>query len=346
MNNFSLLTRNKQIYELRKAAKEVIGLYGFEDYRLSLLQHAMNTVFQLRTFNMDRNNDDFSHQPYSKDKYVIRIQPPEWLNYDYIEAEMKYLLDLRSKTGLPVSEPVAAKDGSLVQKVTLSNYNENRHCAIFKWVDGVFRKKKLTTSELTEIGKFIAKVHNFSCGYINDTKYHRPLFNWEGFLGEKGIFYSGIHSKNYSKQDLDVVNKASAMVRERLENMEINPQSFGFIQGDFYFRNILFKNGEARVIDFDLCGYGYYLYDLAIPYWPQGQGDTKAAMLHVISGYRQIRKLEEGFEKDIPHFLALRRLIDAEYMIARVDDKRFDSFAKQYISWAVNELKYYIDQYS
>lgn len=345
MNGFNLLLRNAQIFELRKAAKEVIGLYGFEDYKLTLLLHAMNTTFQIKTFEEKGRRIDSSDQPFSMDKYVLRIQPPEWLNYEYIEAEMKYLIDLRKKTGLPVSEPVAAKDGSLVQRISLGNYGESRHCVIFKWVDGIFKKKRLTPAELTEIGKFIAKVHNFSNENINDTKYKRPVFNWEGFFGEKGVFYSGINRKNYSQNDFDIVAKASEMVRKRMENMEINPDNFGFIQGDFYFRNILFKNGEVRVIDFDLCGYGYYLYDLAIPFWPEGQGDTGAAMQHVINGYRQIRKLDEGYEKDIAYFLALRRLIDAEYMIARIDDKRFEGFAKQYISWAVNELKYFIDLY-
>jgi Ser/Thr protein kinase RdoA (MazF antagonist) len=38
---------------------------------------------------------------------------------------------------------------------------------------------------------------------------------------------------------------------------------FGLIHGDFTFDNLLFFRRDVRVIDFDDCGFGYFLYDLA-----------------------------------------------------------------------------------
>ena len=41
----------------------------------------------------------------------------------------------------------------------------------------------------------------------------------------------------------------------------------GLIHADLHYENFLFHDGVARAIDFDDCGWGFYLYDVAVTLW-------------------------------------------------------------------------------
>ena len=50
-------------------------------------------------------------------------------------------------------------------------------------------------------------------------------------------------------------------------NLGSKPDAFGLIHADLHLENALFDGDAVRVIDFDDCGFGYWLYDLAVPLW-------------------------------------------------------------------------------
>ena len=82
---------------------------------------------------------------------------------------------------------------------------------------------------------------------------------------------------------------------------------FGLIHGDFSFENVLFFGGEARVIDFDDCGRGYFLYDIAtlMDYleWREDYARLRTALL---DGYREERTLLREHEALLDLFLLVR----------------------------------------
>ena len=50
-------------------------------------------------------------------------------------------------------------------------------------------------------------------------------------------------------------------------NSARTPGTFGLIHADLHLDNTLFADGEARLIDFDDCGFGYRIYDVAVALW-------------------------------------------------------------------------------
>ena len=67
---------------------------------------------------------------------------------------------------------------------------------------------------------------------------------------------------------------AAALVARALElvwattgKLAQTPGSFGLIHSDLHCENFLFHNGVVRAIDFDDCGWGFHLYDLAVTLW-------------------------------------------------------------------------------
>src|SRR5262249_8380960 len=74
-------------------------------------------------------------------------------------------------------------------------------------------------------------------------------------------------------------------------------EAFGLIHADLHFDNVLFAAKEARAIDFDDCGYGYWVYDMAAALRPWRTEANWPTFLQAFSqGYAGICALPAGFE--------------------------------------------------
>ena len=68
--------------------------------------------------------------------------------------------------------------------------------------------------------------------------------------------------------------------------------------------------GEIKVIDFDDCGFSWYMYDAAASlsfyeHLPQ----VSSLIQHWLEGYRTVSAIGKAEEEEIPTFLMLRRLL-------------------------------------
>jgi Ser/Thr protein kinase RdoA (MazF antagonist) len=87
------------------------------------------------------------------------------------------------------------------------------------------------------------------------------------------------------------------------------PDSFGLIHADLHLENALFDGDAVRLIDFDDCGFGYWLYDIAVSLWElryrNDYGDFRSAL---IDGYTRHRPLPPGGLAQLDNFIATREV--------------------------------------
>jgi hypothetical protein len=63
----------------------------------------------------------------------------------------------------------------------------------------------------------------------------------------------------------------------------------GLIHADLHLDNALFRRDDVRIIDFDDCGFGYWLYDIAVPLWElRHRGDYEQFRAALVEGYTSI----------------------------------------------------------
>ncbi len=82
---------------------------------------------------------------------------------------------------------------------------------------------------------------------------------------------------------------------------------FGIIHADFIFMNCQFSHGRVQVLDFDDCGFGYFLYDMC-PLLGNLKNSAQYATLRpaFLAGYRSVRPLPLEHEAHIDLFIAAR----------------------------------------
>jgi Ser/Thr protein kinase RdoA (MazF antagonist) len=87
------------------------------------------------------------------------------------------------------------------------------------------------------------------------------------------------------------------------------PDIVGLIHADLHLDNALFSHGDIRLIDFDDCGVGYWLYDIAVALWElRHRPDYKSFRAALIEGYTQHRALPTHELAHLDDFIATREV--------------------------------------
>jgi Ser/Thr protein kinase RdoA (MazF antagonist) len=97
-----------------------------------------------------------------------------------------------------------------------------------------------------------------------------------------------------------------------MEKWGKGPDVYGLIHADLGTKaNVLFYGQEARPIDFDDGGFGYWVYDLAVPLadW-EGEDVWPTYRYALLEGYKEIRSIPEEQLLQLELFQAAYRAME------------------------------------
>lgn len=104
------------------------------------------------------------------------------------------------------------------------------------------------------------------------------------------------------QEPFQVVSQEAKRVTESLGR---GPDAYGLIHADLYPENVLFKAGKAYPIDFEDCGYGYWMWDIAIALCQWTWGDNWEQMRDAFrDGYTQVHTLPDAQWSQLALFVA------------------------------------------
>jgi Ser/Thr protein kinase RdoA (MazF antagonist) len=341
MKPFENLTFTGQLRRLRQLALKALTAYDIHEPYLTMLQHEGNTTFRI----------DLA----SGERYVLRVHYPALRTKEAVRSEMMWLVALRQETDLIVPEPVQTRDGDLLTVTSVSGIPEPRICVLFRWIVGRFLDARLTPSHLERVGAFMAGLQLHGAQFNSPNGFVRGRLD---NLTEEARRTAGRGTNEaLARQQVDQpADEAAAIsliteicspedgervailirkVREVQKIVGQKPETFGLIHGDLHQGNYFFHQGRVQAIDFDDCGYGYYLYDLAVTLsevnWRKS---TPALRQSFLAGYRSIRDLTPEHEHYLDTFIALR---DLQLMIWKIEMRHHPAFQDGWVS-SVKEM--------
>jgi Ser/Thr protein kinase RdoA (MazF antagonist) len=193
-------------------------------------------------------------------------------------------------------------------KVSIPGIPGQRDCSLLRWLKGRKITKNIQPHHYQAQGRLMAQLHNHAAKWQLRQGIQKRKYDW------KGLFYddagTGIPAneawallpKDYIKPYELISRKVELVMDEWGKDHGV----YGLIHADLGMdANLLFWKGEARAIDFDDSGFGYYIYDisLALEHCQEDQAlpQFQEALL---DGYTQIRPLPEEQVKYLDLFLA------------------------------------------
>jgi Ser/Thr protein kinase RdoA (MazF antagonist) len=292
---FAELTYRGQVRRLRQLAEKALAAYELGDARFELLNCWNNTTFRVDT---------------ATERYVLRINRPGFQDTPAIRSELIWLTALKQEANLNVPEPVPNKDGELLTTVSVAVVPQPRDCVLFRWLNGQFLEKRLNAKSLQLAGVFLAKMHQHAQRFVLPTGFTRKKWDFDLFMGgEPGIDKSRFDAL-LSSEERRVFEVMAGRIERELETLGEAPEVFGLIHADFHHGNYLFYKGELYAIDFDECGFGHYVYDVAVALSEIRHREEFPVMREAfLEGYRQIRRFPESLEEHIESLIIARLLM-------------------------------------
>ena len=261
MKPYRDLPRRGRLYRLRQLAHRALHAYALKDARLSFVQYESNIIYRVDLPGLASPSGNAS--PYLPNRYLLRIHAMD--DTDAIASELTFLAALDKEAGLPVPAPVSSPEGKLFTRVVTPGIPDGRVVSVMRWLDGRRYYHGLRPKHLTALGQVVAQMHNFSAGWQPPAEFTRPHWDWESQLGGSMFKYSLdelVESMPIaSRQPFHLI---SSLAKQTMSSLGKNPGAYGLIHSDLYPENVLFKAGKAYPIDFEDCGFGYWMWDIAI----------------------------------------------------------------------------------
>ncbi|MBN2045519.1 MAG: phosphotransferase [Anaerolineales bacterium] len=300
---FDLLPRQQQVTLLKEVARQALQAYPLEVVEIELLRYILNAEFLVHA-RLESN-------PGNVQKYVLRVNAPNFNARAEIHSEMEWLNAIVRDTKLMVPVPVKTREGSWVQTVDHPALGIFRHCVVFEYLPARAMEETITPTKMEFLGAMIGLIHKHGANFNPPRGFIRKHWDLEGLRGEMLDVPITQALAALTEEERAVLKKAEKIVAEAMHQLGTGPKVYGLIHGDLHLKSLLFSpDGRPVVIDFDTCGYGYYVYDLAVAIWNIfNRGDYAALCDALLSGYRKVRPLSEKEESLITSFVAGRLMI-------------------------------------
>jgi Ser/Thr protein kinase RdoA (MazF antagonist) len=338
---FGSLSRRGQLIRLRRLANAALTRYGLSTSRLATLRHEHNT-----TFRIDAQGGT----------YVLRINRPGVYTAAMVASEMAWLKALRSETRLGVPEPVATRDGALVVVAEDGGVPEPRVCVLLRWQEGRFLDDQLTPVRLRAVAGLQAGLQQHALHWRPPDDFARPRVDTltdaakrESVVRTAALALPGEHpapddADRARRLVADLLSPAAGSVFARAldavwaatHDLAAKPDAFGLIHADLHQENYLFSDEVARAIDFDDCGWGFHLYDLAVTL-SELEGRPRYAEMSraLLEAYARGRPLPDRHEAYLAAFIALRRMQLITWIL---ESRQHATFRDDWQPWAGKEL--------
>lgn len=286
----------EDIKEYYKFAQKVLKEYEIYYDDISFLQQSENVTFCIE-------------KKSSEERYLVRIhksvnEDDEYQNNkSLINSELLLLEELNSCELFTVQAPVKNRYSSFVTKVFNEFLGKDLNVTVLRWIDGeIIDINDEKYNELVfKLGEEMAKLHKCLNQWETPEGFIRTEYDLETSKANLSKLDKLVDIKIISKMKFNDIYKSTMNIIEFIEKNLSKDQNWGLIHGDLNECNYIANGKDIFLIDFSRCGFGYYLYDIALTLMHLSVENRRL----FIEGYKNIFLLPSDYEKLIESFFAL-----------------------------------------
>lgn len=241
---------------------------------------------------------------------ILRIHRENYHTRRAIECELAWLEALDGAGVVTTPGVYDGRNGDPIQENHVEGLPAPRFMVLFHFVEGSAPDEGADmTAGYEELGAIAARCHDHVLAWPKPAEFQRLAWDVKAVFGPDPTWGDWRDAPGVTPDIAATLDEVERTVRARLAAWGKAPDRFNLIHADMRLANLLIDDRGTRLIDFDDCGWGWFLYDFAasisfIEDDPRIPG-LKAAW---VRGYRTVRNLSAADEAEIDTFVMLRRM--------------------------------------
>lgn len=243
-------------------------------------------------------------------KAILRIHRENYHSENAIECELAWAEALNSESDITTPGVYTGRNGKHIQSGTVPGLPNPRFMVLFHFVEGSEPDASGDlVAQFEELGAIAAQTHLHTISWKKPAGFERLTWDEEAVFGAHPTWGNWRDGPEITPGVSAVLEQVEATIRKRLLSFGKGADRYGLIHADMRLANLLVDDKATRLIDFDDCGMGWFLYDFAAGISFIEDNPAVPAMKDSwVKGYRKFRDLSDADAHEIDTFIMLRRM--------------------------------------
>jgi Ser/Thr protein kinase RdoA (MazF antagonist) len=309
-------------------------------------RYALSPRSSATMINLSENATYRIDDPDSGGQTILRIHRVGYHSERAIESELQWMTALRRDTGLETPEPIPARDGTVIQTLTSPELRDPRHAVMFEFMSGREPAEDELLEPFERLGEVSARMHEHAKGWQLPPGFTRHTWDYETSLGRRPTWGRWQDGMGMTPAHEAILGRMSEAIRSRLERYGKPRERFGLTHADIRLANLLVEGAHTRVIDFDDCGFSWYLYDLGTALsFIEHRPDVPDLVESWLRGYHKAVTLSADERQEIPTFIMLRRLLLVAWIGSHAETDLAKSLGAAYTEGSCRLAETYLSKF-
>ena len=261
-----------------------------------------------KLINISENATYRLDDPVTGGRWALRIHRPNYHSRKAIASELAWLAALKA-SGTNVPTPLRGQDCEFIQTLAIDGLPNPRNVVLFAWEAGA-EPAANDAPGFEKLGETAAKMHAHVRSWVRPPWFERHSWNFDTSLGATPHWGRWQDGMGMTPEIEKVLAETVAVIERRLARIGTGPDVFNLVHGDMRLANLLMDGGTVKVIDFDDCGFSWFLYDCATTVsFFEDAPEVPDLIKAWVRGYRRFGSLSSEEEAEIETFIMLRRIL-------------------------------------
>lgn len=313
--------------QLLQLAQQAIAAYPAQYHgEVQLLCQSENATFIIRS---------------AQARYALRIHRPHYHSRSAIESELAWL-DALTAQGIEVPQAIAATDGQRVRTLELDAQTQ-RYAVLFEWIEGSMPTIDVSPTAFQQLGEITARLHQHSKRWQAPANFERIIWNHDSMVGAAGHWGDWRHAPHLNPHHHDIVEECILEIKKQLLDFGQSAERYGLIHADLRLTNLLLNRDRIGVIDFDDCGMGWFMHDLAAAISFNEHHVAAAEWIeHWLRGYERIGHISDAEYAILPSLIMQRRIQMLAWNGSHANTEMAQSLGDQWANHSIRLCKKYL----
>lgn len=301
MTDFYALTNEEQATRLTALAAAALDAWDGDFDEPKLIKYRENAVFSVR------RGDGY--------RAALRVHRHGYHTDAALQSELFWMSEL-AKAGIDVPPVAPSRNGRPFVHVGVAGVPEVRQVDMLGWLsgapigsaeDGLDLAGAANEDLYFKAGQLAARLHALNATIALPPSFTRHSWDANGLIGDNPLWGRFWELAALTPAQRDALHGARAKAAADLATFGGKADRYGMIHADLVPENLMNDGGRLKLIDFDDCGFGWYMFELATAlYFIIEDANFAALKAALFAGYRSVFSLPADHEAMLPLFLFLR----------------------------------------